>query len=84
MEVQLTSRARRQLDRLSAKQADLIRDELEKLASEDKHLDVKKMAGEADSYRLRVGDYRVVFIHEAGAVAVVTRIGHRRDMYRRD
>jgi mRNA interferase RelE/StbE len=82
--VRLTPRARRQLDRLPGKQADLVRDELEKLAAEDENLDVRKMAGEADSYRLRIGDYRVIFNREAGQVAVVTRIGHRRDVYRRN
>jgi len=83
VQVRLTPRARRQLDRLPAKQSDLVRDELEKLAAEDERLDVKKLAGEADSYRLRIGDYRVIFIREADQVAVVTRIGHRRDVYRR-
>jgi mRNA interferase RelE/StbE len=34
------------------------------------------------SYRLRIGDYRVIFDLE-GEDIVILRIGHRRDIYRR-
>ena len=34
------------------------------------------------SYRIRIGDYRLVMEVEGG-VAVLTRFGHRRDVYRR-
>ena len=43
----------------------------------------KKIKGEIDSYRIRVGDYRVVYSIEDGKlIVVVVRVGHRRDVYR--
>jgi mRNA interferase RelE/StbE len=37
----------------------------------------------SDLYRLRVGDWRVVYaLHEAVLTVLVVRIGHRREVYR--
>ena len=45
---------------------------------------VERLQGEADLYRVRVGDYRIVYQVESKALVVlVVRIGHRRDVYRR-
>ena len=42
------------------------------------------MAGEAHAYRVRVGDYRIVYeVFDDRLVVQVVRIGHRRDVYRR-
>ena len=43
----------------------------------------EKLTG-AEGYRIRVGDYRVVYvIDDQNRSVVVTRIWHRRDVYRR-
>ncbi len=45
--------------------------------------DVKKLSGYADRYRLRVGDYRVIYeIVDAEFIVLVVGIGHRREIYR--
>lgn len=45
--------------------------------------DVKRMQGTPDEWRLRVGDYRVIFRPDNGALVVlVLRAGHRREIYR--
>lgn len=42
----------------------------------------EKLAGH-DSYRIRQGDYRVIYTVDKGRVVVeVVRVGHRRDVYR--
>ena len=42
---------------------------------------LKKLAG-TDSYRLRVGDYRVIIVlEEAKKELVVLKIGHRKKVY---
>jgi len=42
-----------------------------------------KMQGESNLYRLRVGDYRIVYqIQDAALVVLVVQIGHRREIYR--
>ncbi len=44
---------------------------------------VKKLAGYEDRYRLRVGDYRVIYeIMDDQLVILVVRVGHRREIYR--
>jgi len=48
---------------------------------EDLQGDVKRLTHFTPSYRLRVGDYRVLFDVEGEAV-VVYRILHRREAYR--
>lgn len=45
--------------------------------------DVRKLAGYADRYRLRVGDYRVIYeIVERELIILVVGVGHRREIYR--
>ena len=42
-----------------------------------------KLKGREDAYRLRVGDYRIIYRIEAAVLVVlVIEIGHRRDVYR--
>ncbi|MHB8762978.1 MAG: type II toxin-antitoxin system RelE family toxin [Deferrisomatales bacterium] len=43
----------------------------------------KKLAGAEHTYRLRVGDYRVVYsVWSAVLIVEVVRVGHRREVYR--
>lgn len=43
----------------------------------------EKLAGTEDCYRIRQGDYRVVYTVDDGAVVIeVVRIAHRREAYR--
>ena len=45
--------------------------------------DIKKMAGYADRYRLRVGDYRVIYeIDGEELIILIVVVGHRREAYR--
>ena len=42
-----------------------------------------KLHGEGELYRVRVGDYRIVYqIQDAVLVVLVVQIGHRREIYR--
>jgi mRNA interferase RelE/StbE len=44
---------------------------------------IKKMAGYDDRYRLRVGDYRVIYeIRDGQLVILIVGVGHRREIYR--
>jgi mRNA interferase RelE/StbE len=43
--------------------------------------DVKKLKGSKKQYRLRVGDYRVLFELESRAITVYD-FGHRKDIYK--
>ena len=53
------------------------------LASEPRPDGCVKLAGLKDTYRLRVGDYRVVYdIHDRILQVLLLKVGHRRDVYR--
>lgn len=42
------------------------------------------MSGLADTYRVRVGNYRVIYqIHDNELVVLVVAVGDRKDIYRR-
>jgi mRNA interferase RelE/StbE len=42
-----------------------------------------KLRGAEDVWRVRVGDYRIVYqVHDDRLLILVIRIGHRRDVYR--
>jgi mRNA interferase RelE/StbE len=44
-------------------------------------LDMKKLKGYDNNYRIRVGDYRILFFRESGT-AKVYDVSHRRDVYK--
>ena len=42
-----------------------------------------KLAGRDDRYRIRVGNYRVLYsIEDAALIVWVVKVGHRREVYR--
>jgi len=80
-EVELKPRARKDLLRISKPDATRVVDALERL-KEDLAGDVKRLTDFAPEYRLRVGDYRVLFGVEEINRVVVYRVRHRREAYR--
>lgn len=53
------------------------------LANEPRPVGCKKLAGEDDRYRVRVGRYRVVYsVADAESVVLVVRVADRKDAYR--
>ncbi len=80
-EVELKPRARKDLRRISKADAARVVDALEKLA-DDLAGDVKRLTDFAPEYRLRVGDYRVLFDIEQSNHVVVYRVRNRRESYR--
>jgi mRNA interferase RelE/StbE len=43
-----------------------------------------KLAGEPDLYRLRVGDYRIIYqVNDRALIVLVLSIAHRSEIYRR-
>jgi mRNA interferase RelE/StbE len=70
------------LHRLPKKTIARIIPRLETLASVPRPPGCKKLRGGDKEWRLRVGDYRIVYVIDAAAKIIdVTRIAHRRDVY---
>ncbi len=43
----------------------------------------EKLSGEENLYRIRQGDYRIVYqIRDAVLLVLIVKLGHRRDIYR--
>jgi mRNA interferase RelE/StbE len=82
--VVLTSSSVRELKHLSALLNERIIPRLENLASNPRPPGCKKLKGGHNEWRIRVGDYRVVYtIDDAALLMEVTRIRHRNDAYER-
>lgn len=80
--VELKPSARRELERLTPKLIERIFPKLEALAGEPRPNGCKKLKGGQQEWRIRVGDYRVVYaIDDARRRVSVTRIRHRSDVY---
>jgi len=55
---------------------------IESLADDPRPLGCRKLAGISDRYRVRVGDFRIVYrIDDGKVVVLVLLIGHRREVY---
>ena len=79
-QVELRPRAEKDLRNLRRQEQSRIVEKL-RLATDDLHGDIKRLVQFQPSYRLRVGDYRVLFEVESDKI-VVYRILHRREAYR--
>ena len=69
--------------RLENEMKNRIKGSLKELASGKKNMDMKKLKGihgREDLFRLRVGDYRVIFLPTDNEIMVI-RIDHRKKVY---
>lgn len=74
--------AAKELERLPDKVRRQIAKRIAALADRPRSVGCEKLTGE-DLYRIRRGDYRVVYsIADAALTVLVVRIGNRRDVYR--
>ena len=81
--VSLRASAEKELQELSTKVVRRILPRLELLAAVPRPPGCKKLKGGDKEWRIRVGDYRIVYVIDDAARTVdVTRIAHRRDVYR--
>jgi mRNA interferase RelE/StbE len=81
-QVTYTATAVRQLAKMDRQDARRIRDKIDQYATSPDRFatQVKRLQG-SPFYRLRVGDYRVIF-DEDGKVLTIIAVGHRREIYR--
>jgi len=75
--------ARKELYLLPDKIVQKILDVISELAVNARHVGVKKLKGKGENlWRLRVGDYRVIYlINDSIRIVNIRKIGHRRDVY---
>lgn len=82
-EVKFTKAARKMFIKLSQELQDRIQTKIDDLAIEPRPNGVKKLKGEENSYRIRVGDYRVIYdIFDDVLLVNVVSVGHRSEVYK--
>ena len=80
--VSLSNRAEKQLDKLSEKMAHPVIKAIANLGLNPRPYGYRKLKGR-DGYRIRVGDYRIIYVIEDLLLIVeVIDLGHRKDVYR--
>ena len=77
-----TAGAARQLRKLPESIRDRLAPHLSAVADNPRPAGAKKLKS-TDGYRIRVGDYRILYeIHDADAQVLIVNVGHRREVYR--
>jgi mRNA interferase RelE/StbE len=79
-EIEIKNRAMKDLELLSAEDRQRVSARIDELRN-DLQGDVKRLRNFIPRFRMRSGDYRVLFEVEASRV-VIYRVRHRRDVYR--
>jgi len=75
--------ARKELENLETTFVEKIFPRIEELANEPRPRGCKKLEGEENLWRIRVGDYRVVYhIYDKQNIVDIVHIRHRKDAYR--
>ena len=83
-QVSILPAALRQLAKLPKAVQKRIQEQIDTLADNPRPHGVKVLEGQQGLYRLRVGDYRVIYQIAAEQLTVlVVRVGHRREIYRK-
>ncbi len=81
--VELTPRAKRDLESLASQIQSRLQPHIDALAENPRPHGVKKLAGEDDIYRIRVGAYRILYqIQDRILLVLVVKIAPRREAYR--
>ena len=81
--VTLSPHAQRQLHTFDKQLPDRLLLRIGKLKDEPRPSGTKKLTGEEKAYRIRVGDYRILYdVDDQTRTVVINKIGHRRDVYR--
>jgi mRNA interferase RelE/StbE len=75
--------ALRELRQISNEVIPRIIHSVEQLSSDPFPTGVRKIAGAEHTYRIRIGDYRVIYsVIEDHLLIEIVRVGHRKDVYR--
>ena len=81
--VELSPAAVRKLRKLDPTARRRIQAVIELLAEDPRPPGAKKLVGGDGEWRVRTGDYRIVYeIHDGILLVLVLTLGHRRDIYR--
>ena len=82
-QIEFKTRAKKELARVPKEFAQKIIVEIASLAQNPRPNGCKKLVGAEYTYRIRVGDYRVIYtLFEQQLIIEVIKIGHRKEVYK--
>ena len=82
-DIQFKASAAKEFRKLTSDIKARIQTAINALKAEPRPAGAKKLAGIPNLYRIRTGDYRIIYeIDEDSQIITVTRVGHRRDAYK--
>jgi len=82
--VEIANSARKELAALPKRDLRRVARAIDALAKAPRPAGCVKLSGAQDAYRIRAGDYRIIYrIADRVLTICVVRVGHRRDVYRR-
>lgn len=80
--IEFARAVRRELERLPTKVVDRVMRAVRRLRDNPRPRGCRKLTGDEATYRIRIGDYRVVYeIGDETRSILVTRVRHRKDAY---
>lgn len=80
--IKFKASAEKDLKNLDKKTQEKIKDILDQLIDNSGNIDIKKMQGVKNTYRIRKGNYRIIFEdHNYELIVLVVEIGLRGDIY---
>ena len=81
--IEFTTSAERDFKSLDRALQRRIASRIDALSTDPYPAGVRKLQGEPDLFRIRVGDYRVIYRVDGKRVRVlIVKVGHRREVYR--
>ena len=82
--VEFTTAAAREIQKLPRRVRDRLLDAIEDLGDDPRPHGAKKLVGEKTAWRIRVGDYRVIYdVFDDVLTVTIVRAAHRREAYSR-
>lgn len=82
--VELTTAAARQVRKLPRPVRERVLDAIDELGGDPRPHGVKKLSGEQTAWRIRIGEYRVIYdVFDSELLVTVVRTAHRREVYDR-
>lgn len=83
--VRLKASAAKEVESIQPKKVRLqIVERIRRLSEDPRPSGCEKLAGHSDRYRVRQGDYRIVYsIADEALIVLVVKVGHRGSVYRR-
>lgn len=81
--IQIRKKALKEIKLIPTPNKEKIIKAINELSNNPRPVGCKKLKGDEELYRIRIGDYRVIYnIEDKIKIVEITRAGHRKDIYK--